>query len=512
MADTPREVTEIVALHEITQILSTSTNLKDFAYKAFEILDQKLGMTHGTLRLFNPATNEITTEVAYGMAEEAKRRGKYKLGEGVTGKVVKIGEPAVIPKIDEDPLFLNKTRARGDISRKDISFVSVPVKLGSEVLGAISIDRAFSKDTDYSQDVRLLTILAAMMAQLVKLRKILEDEEHLLTENIILKDELKEKYNIHNMIGNSSAMQLVYENIIQVANSNATVLIHGESGTGKELVAHAIHYNSPRAQKPFIKLNCGAIPENLIESELFGYEKGAFTGAIDRKKGKFELADGGTMFLDEIGELPLNLQVRLLRVLQEKEIERVGGIKTIKINVRIIAATNRNLEEEIAKSRFREDLYYRLNVFPIYIPPLRERKTDILLLAEHFLQKYAKENNKKIVRISTLAIDLLNSYHWPGNVREIQNCMERAVLICDSDTIQSTHLPPTLQRADTATDMRETLSLAHQIEHFEKELIIDALKKSRGIKSKAAKYLSTTERILGYKMRQYGVEYKHFRR
>lgn len=511
MTDTPREIAEMAVLHEIANTLSISSNVKDFAYKAFELLEKKLGMTHGTLRLFNPSTNEITTEIAYGMTEEAKRRGKYKLGEGVTGKVVEAGEPAIIPRIDEDPLFLNKTRARGDITRKNISFICVPIKLGADVMGALSIDRPFSPDADFSQDVRFLAILAAMIAQSVKVRNIMEAEEHLLTENIILKDELKEKYNIHNMIGNSSAMQLVYENIIQVANSNATVLIHGESGTGKELVAHAIHYNSPRAQKAFIKLNCGAIPENLIESELFGYEKGAFTGATDRKKGKFELADGGTIFLDEIGELPPHLQVRLLRVLQEKEIERVGGIRTIKINVRIIAATNRNLEQEIAQNRFREDLYYRLNVFPIYIPPLRERKTDILLLAEHFLQKYAKENNKKIGRISTLAIDLLNSYHWPGNVREIQNCMERAVLLCDSDTIQSTHLPPTLQRVDTS-EVKETLSLAHQIEHFEKELIIDALKKARGVKSKAAQYLSTTERILGYKMRQYHIEYKNFRR
>ncbi len=511
MTSTPREVLEMEVLHQISIDLTATSNLKEFAYKTFELLDKKLGMARGTLRLFNPNTNEITTEIAYGMAEEAKRRGRYKLGEGVTGKVIEEGQPAIIPRMHEDPLFLNKTRSRGDLSRKNLSFICVPIKLGTEVMGAVSVDRAYVEGLDFSLDVRFLAIIAGLIAQTVKLKRILETEEHLLTENIILKDELREKYNIHNMIGNSSSMQLVYENIIQVARSNATVLIRGESGTGKELVAHAIHYNSPRAQKPFVKINCGAIPENLIEAELFGYEKGAFTGASDRKKGKFELADGGTIFLDEIGELPLNLQVRILRVLQEREFERVGGVKTIKINVRIVAATNRSLEEEIAKNRFREDLYYRLNVFPIYIPPLKERKTDILLLAEHFLNKYAKENNKKITRISTLAIDLLNSYHWPGNVREIQNCMERAVLVCDADTIQATHLPPTLQRADTV-DTRQDLSLAHQVENFEKELIIDALKKARGIKSKAAHYLSTTERILGYKMQQYAIEYKHFRR
>lgn len=511
MTKQERESLELRVLQQVGAVVAGSSNLHEIVYRIFEILDERLSMSRGTLRLLNPVTTEITTGVAYGISEEAKRRGKYKIGEGVTGRVIEKGEPAVIPRVDEDPRFLNRTRARGDITRKDISFICVPVKLGQEVMGAISVDREYDPDIDLADDVKLLQILAGMLAQSVKLNRILEDEERLLSENIKLKDELKEKYNIHNMIGNSSSMHLVYENIIQVATSNATVLVRGESGTGKELVAHAIHYNSPRAQKPFIKINCGAIPENLLESELFGYEKGAFTGATDRKQGKFELADGGTVFLDEIGELPLTLQVKLLRVLQEKEFERVGGIKTIRCNVRIVAATNTQLEDAIQEGTFREDLYYRLNVFPIYIPPLRERKTDILLLAEHFLSKYTRENSKEIKRISTLAIDLLNSYHWPGNVRELQNCMERAVLVCNEDTIQSTHLPPTLQRIDTV-EVRGNLSLAHQVENFEKELIVDALKKTRGIKAKAAAYLSTTERIIGYKMKQYGIDYKQFRR
>jgi Nif-specific regulatory protein len=511
MRETVRDALELTVLHEISTALAEFANLNEAAYKIFEILDEKMEMMRGTLRLLNLSNNEITTEVAYGVSEEAKRRGKYKIGEGITGRVIEKGEPAVIPRVDEDPSFLNRTRSRGDITRREISFICVPVKLGVEVLGAISVDRYFAKNLDFADDVRFLSIIAGMIAQAVKLKRMMDDEEQLLSENIKLKDELKEKYNIHNMIGNSSSMQLVYENIIQVAAASATVLIRGESGTGKELVAHAIHYNSTRSQKPFIKINCGAIPENLLESELFGYEKGAFTGATERKRGKFELADGGTIFLDEVGELPLNLQVKLLRVLQEREFERVGGVKVITINVRIIAATNTNLEEQIKQNQFREDLYYRLNVFPIYIPSLRERKTDILLLAEHFLAKYARENNKRIRRISTLAIDLLNSYHWPGNVRELQNCMERAVLMCNSDTIQATHLPPTLQRVDTV-EVKEQLSLVSQVENFEKELIIDALKKTRGVKSKAATYLSTTERIIGYKMRQYNIDYKKFRR
>ncbi|MHC4501060.1 MAG: sigma-54 interaction domain-containing protein, partial [Planctomycetota bacterium] len=244
------------------------------------------------------------------------------------------------------------------------------------------------------------------------------------------------------MVGSSSTMQQVYRLIEQVADSNTTVLIRGESGTGKDLVAHAIHYNSPRADKPFVKVNCTALPEALLESELFGHEKGAFTGAIERKLGRFERANGGTIFLDEIGDFPLNLQVKLLRVIQFKEFERLGGYETIKANVRIIVATNKNLEEQIEKALFREDLYYRINVFPIYLPPLRERKDDIMLLADYFLEKLAAANSKDIKRISTPAIEMLTRYHWPGNVRELENCIERAVLLCDGDVIRSEHMPP----------------------------------------------------------------------
>lgn len=506
-----RALTEIQALYEISISLSLSMDLNKSIAQIFDILDARMGMTRGTLTLLNKKNNEIFIDVAHGLDEEAMKRGTYRLGEGVTGKVIQMGEPAIIPLIGKEPLFLNKTRSRGDITRRDISFICVPIKIGQETIGAISVDKLFSKRTAFSEDVRLLTIISSLISQSIKLKRIIEAEkESLINENLKLKEELKEKYNINNIVGNASVMHEVYESIMQVAASNATVLVRGESGTGKELVAHAIHYNSPRSQHPFVKINCAALPENLIESELFGYEKGAFSGAFEQKKGKFETANQGTILLDEIGELSPGLQVKLLRVLQEKEFERVGGTTPVKINVRVIAATNRDLEKEMSENKFREDLYYRLNVFPIYLPPLRERKTDILLLAEHFIEKYAKENGKKIHRISTLAIDLLSSYHWPGNVRELQNCIERAVLLCNADTIQSTHLPATLQRVDTG-DVEEKLSLAEQIESYEKELIVDALKKTRGNKSKAADYLGTTERILGYKINKYALDYRNFR-
>ena len=287
------------------------------------------------------------------------------------------------------------------------------------------------------------------------------------------------------------------------------MLIRGESGTGKEMVAHAIHYNSPRANKPFVKVSCAALPDSLIESELFGYEKGAFTGAEQRKKGRFELAEGGTLFLDEIGDINLATQVKLLRVLQEREFERLGSTETIKVNVRLIAATNKDLERAIAAGTFREDLYYRLNVFAIFVPPLRERKADLLLLVDHFLEKFSREHRKSIKRISTPAIDMLMSYHWPGNVRELENTLERAVLMCDGQVVHGHHLPPSLQTAEASGTVTR-VSLSDAVAGFEKDLIQDALKTTRGNRAKAARLLDTTERVLNYKVRKYAIDVRRF--
>ena len=288
------------------------------------------------------------------------------------------------------------------------------------------------------------------------------------------------------------------------------MLIRGESGTGKELVAHAIHYNSDRADKPFIKVHCAALPETVIESELFGHEKGSFTGAISMRKGRFELAHGGTIFLDEIGDLAPLTQVKLLRVLQERQFERVGGNETLRTNVRIITATNRNLEEAMEQNEFREDLYYRLNVFPIHMPPLRDRKSDILLLADHFVEKYAEKNHKDIQRVSTPAIDLLSSYHWPGNVRELENVIERAAVLSIDGVIHSHHLPPTLQSAES-TGTAVSGSLQAQLENLEHELVIDALKSTKGNMAKAAQLLRITERIMGLRVQKYGIDPRKYR-
>lgn len=296
----------------------------------------------------------------------------------------------------------------------------------------------------------------------------------------------------------------------RVADSNATVLLRGESGTGKTMVAKALHHNSKRATGPFIVVNCSALPETLLESELFGHEKGAFTGATEKKTGRFEQAEGGTLFLDEIGEISPAVQIKLLNVIQEKTFQRLGSSTVYQADIRLVAATNRDLEKAVKEMAFREDLYYRLNVFPVYLPPLRERRTDILLLSEYFLGKYSLENNKEIQRISTSAIDLLIQYHWPGNVRELQNCMERAVLICDGTSIKSIHLPPTLQSADTVQS-GTPLSLATSVENYERELIIDALKKTNGNQTKAASMLDTSLRIINYKIHGYAIDPKQFK-
>ncbi len=354
-------------------------------------------------------------------------------------------------------------------------------------------------------------VIAAMIGQAYRIEHTIKGErQRLREENDLLRHELKEKYDFSHIIGNSNAMRQVYEQVTQVARSNATVLLRGESGTGKEMIARAIHYNSLRSKRPLVAVNCGALPENLIESELFGHEKGAFTGADKARKGRFELAEGGSLFLDEIGEIPPQTQVKLLRVLQEREFQRVGGSETIKSNIRLIAATNKDLEAAIAEGSFREDIYYRINVFTIFLPPLRERRADILLLAEHFLEKYEQEHGKRIRRISTPAIDMLMAYHYPGNVRELENAIERAVLVCDTNVIHGHHLPPTLQTAEN-TNTAVDLSLESAVAAFERDMIQDALKSTGGNITQAAASLGSTERIVGYKIKKYGIDPRRFR-
>ena len=496
---------ELTALYEISKLLGSSLNLKSNLRGVMRVLSEYLNMNRGTVALRDG--NELSIVAAHGMSEEEIRKGRYRLGEGIIGRVAKLGSPIVIPNIGDEPLFLNKTGARKMIRRENVSFLCVPVKFKSEVLGVLSVDRLFeTKGVSFEEDLRLLKIIASLMAQSVKLHMELERERvAFLEEKEILTRQLKGRYRVENIIGQSDSMQEVFESIHKVAPSKATVLLRGESGTGKELVAKAIHFMSPRAREPFIKFNCASIPEGLLESELFGHEKGAFTGAMSMRKGRFELADKGTIFLDEIGDLPLTLQPKILRVLQEKEFERVGGEKTIKVSIRLIAATSRDLEGQVSSGKFREDLYYRLNVVPVYLPPLKERQVDIPVLAEYFLKKYNEENDKS-AKITPEVLDALVDYEWPGNVRELENTIERLVVMSARKVIGLSDLPLNIRNRPDKAPIQTKNALPAAIADIEKAKILDALKNTGWVQAKAARLLGLTPRQIGYKIKIYGIE------
>jgi Nif-specific regulatory protein len=505
------EIRKLSTLLEASQALSATLDLKERLRRVLEILGRHHGVIRSSVVLFSQDTEDLVEiEVSTG-ALTAGKRVLHRHGEAITGRFLATGKPIVVPRMSRDPLFLHQAAGRPELPQQELSYISVSIALEGKPVGAVNIDLLFKVDRDYNRMVKFLGVVASMIAQAVKVHRLIEaDRQRLVDENIQLHQELTERYDFSNLIGTSAPMRQVYEQVAQVARTNTTVVIRGESGTGKELIARAIHFTSSRAKKAFIKVSCAALPHDLIESELFGYEKGAFTGAQTAKKGRFELADGGTLFLDEVGDLNLATQVKLLRVLQEREFERLGGTETIRVNIRLLAATNQDLEKAIATGQFREDLYYRLNVFAVYVPPLRERKADIMLLADHFVEKFAREHDKKVKRISTPAIDMLASYHWPGNVRELANAVERAVVVCEGQVLHAHHLPPALQTTG-ASGSAPTTSLSESIEAFEKDALRDALKSARGNRAKAARLLSTTERILNYRVRKYEIDWRRFK-
>src|SRR5437867_314280 len=504
-----REARRLASLLEVSQALSGTLNEKAAFHRVLEILARHHGAVRGIVSLLHD-DGELRVEASDGIAG-APRPVTYQLGEGITGRVVQSGKPIVVPRVSREPAFLHRAARRPELTHHELSFICVPIVLNRRAVGALAIDLKFKPERTFDRSLKFLVIVASMIGQAIKIHRLIdEDKRKLVDENTHLRQELRERYDFSNFVGSSGPMRQIFEQVTQVAGTTTTVLIRGESGTGKELIAHAIHYGSLRAKKPFVKVSCAALPDSLIESELFGYEKGAFTGAEARKKGRFELADGGTLFLDEIGEVNLATQVKLLRVLQQREFERVGGTETVKANVRLIAATNKDLEKAIAGGTFREDLYYRLNVFTIFVPPLRERKADLLLLVDHFLEKFAREHQRSIKRISTPAIDMLASYHWPGNVRELENTLERAVLMCDGEVIHGHHLPPSLQTAEASGTVTR-VALSDAVSSYEKDLIQDALKTTRGNRATAARLLDSTERIINYKVKQYGIDARRFR-
>jgi Nif-specific regulatory protein len=506
---TESETTRLKTLQEIPRILDLHLAPEEAIARVFTLLGERHKFQQCMLSLLNEQTREIRVTVAVGVSERTRTQGRYQMGEGITGRVVMSGRPIIVPDISDEPLYLNRL----GISLSELesrSFICVPVQAQGHPIGALS---AFIRPQEnFALVSQFLSVVAGFMGQAIQAHKskhrLPVEEESAHTPRSSFR--LPHKADLGSLIGSSSSLMVALEQALQVAPAKTTALIRGESGTGKELVAEFIHRNSPRAEQPFVKVNCAALPESLIETELFGHERGAFTGARVQRKGRFEVADGGTIFLDEVGELSLATQVKLLRVLQEREFERVGGSETRQTDVRLIAATNKDLEKAIAEKTFREDLYYRLNVFTVFLPPLRERKPDILLLADHFIEKYAREHNKPVRRISTPAIDMLMSYHWPGNVRELENCIERAVVVCNDAVIHSHHLPPSLQTAEVSDTMPQQ-SLTAAVESLEREMITDALKITRGNQARAATLLQVTERVINYKVKKFGISCERFR-
>ncbi len=507
MAGTHMETaaSEIEVLQEITSAVVRERNVRRLLEQVLEILERKMGMLRGTFCLLEGDELRIEASTSALNAEE-RANGRYRIGEGITGIVAQTGRPEVVPDIRRDRRFLNRTGARA--AHEALSFVCVPLTHLGQVIGTLSVDRAMRGDaTQLVNDVTLLGIIANITAEAAQVcREERAEHDALIEENRQLRDMLMG--NPGRLIGNCREMRAVYEQIRQIAPSDATVLIRGASGTGKELVARAIQGLSPRRDKPFVVLNCAALPEALIESELFGHEKGAFTDAQSRRIGRAEAADGGTLFLDEIGDLSPKVQVKLLRFLQERTFSRVGSNEELHSDVRFIAATSRNLEELMEKKLFREDLYYRISVIPVTMPDLAARTGDIVLLAEHFLAKMNVKYGKKVTRLSPPAVNMLLAYKWPGNVRELENCIEHAVLTAKDECVHSYNLPPALQLPEFAEDPfrpDDALTLDAQLAAVEKRILAGALARHNGNRSAAGRELGISPRMMNYRLNRAGL-------
>lgn len=513
-------------LLEISSSITKSTNLQEIFEDIMTLTQKVLRIYRSTLFLYDKKDHLLKIRAIYGFHNEDSKNITYEPGEGITGSVFLNKKPVFIPSAKNEPGFLNRMKlVTEDL---DLGYYCCPILSGMDVVGVFSIFTYIQDKNNSNEIIEFLQILSTFISQAITIQKLIEEEtQPFIVENIRLRQELSKKYRFGNLIGKSPRMLQLFEQIELIAESKSSVLLIGESGTGKELIASAIHYNSPRKDMPFIKINCAAIPETLLESELFGYRKGAFTGATSDKKGKFEIADGGTIFLDEIGEMSLPLQAKLLRVLQEKEVEPIGG-KPKKVDIRIIAATNAELEELIQQKRFRLDLYYRLNVIRLDIPPLRERKEDILLLAKYFIERYSKENDKDIHSITPEAIKLLESYDWPGNVRELENLIERAVVLNQTGYLDVKDFPEVLEKISSLEKVPylissgdvEFSSIPEQsldlydgrvyetvIGEVEKKLILYALKKFKYTKTKAAKFLGINRNTLEKRIKELKIEY-----
>lgn len=502
---------KLSTLLAICQAIETALNLESALNHVLQIMSDQLTMQRATVTLYDPKTGQLSINASYGLTSDERQRGIYKLDEGVTGRIFQTGEPFYVPDISKEPLFLDKTGAR-KIQRGMISFIGVPIILHGDPIGVLNVDRLFEDDISFDEDVDFLKVVATLIGQFISLNeKIMEREAVLKRENTSLKSQISKENKGPYIVGESAPMVEVQRQMEKVSPTRATVLLLGESGVGKSLIAQIIHALSEREGHPFIKVNCASIPENLLESELFGHEKGAFTGATGARPGRFEEADSGTIFLDEIGELPIGLQAKLLRVLQDKELERLGSNRTRTVDVRILAATNRDLGTLVEHGEFRLDLYYRLNVFPLRVPALRERKQDITGLLNHFLRRMADDYGRTI-HFTATALDALIRYDWPGNVREMQNLIERLVIMSDSNQISLEFLKSYLipgQTASVQKAIQTTEDMPHRftsLKEFERNEIMAALERCGWLQYKAADALGLTARQMGYRVKKFGLE------
>ncbi|QOY53166.1 sigma-54 interaction domain-containing protein [Candidatus Sulfurimonas baltica] len=495
---------ELLVIYDIASLISDSRDIQKSLEKSLMALKNSLSLENCVIYKLEDEMLNIFASI--GLNRHQKVISEYRLGEGATGLAAKSMEPIVIENIHNDILFLNKS---GNKNSETLSYVAVPLIAENSVIGVLGANLTKATQMDFEETVKTLTIVSSLFAQYISSSMAVElEKERLKDLKLYYKMEWDSKvHNFGDIIGDSKEMQNMYKVIDRIAGSDVTILVRGETGTGKELVASAIHKRSKRVEEPFIKLNCAAITDTLLESELFGHEKGAFTDAKETRKGRFELADGGTLFLDEIGDISASAQVKLLRVLQEREFERVGGSKTIHVNVRLVAATNRDLEQMVKDGEFREDLYYRLNVIPIDLPPLRKRGDDIKLLVNFFLQR-SMQNHKKNVVITDEAMAQLMAYPWPGNVRELENTIERIVLMGSEDGITASEMSlllPALNNVKVVATS-DSFSLNNKtLDELEEEALKSAMRNSENNQAEAAKILGITQRQIGYKIKKYGI-------
>ena len=514
-------------MHEVMRLVGRSLSPETVLREMLHLMSELLGLNRGRIVLREPESTQASIQHAYGLTAAECQRGQYALSEGITGRVLASGQAAIVQDIDHEPLFLFRSVQRAELPPETVAFIALPITANGQTLGVLACHRLRSRQRHLNDDLALLRVLATLAGQLLQLQQLVSEQTRQLeARNTQLARALQTQAARYGLIGSSPALLQALGELEQVSQASVSVLLLGESGTGKELFARAVHLASGRRDQPFIKVNCAAIPETLFESELFGHEKGAFTGAVAARPGWFEQADGGTLFLDEVGELPLGLQSKLLRTLQEGTLVRLGGRREQRVDVRLVAATHRDLSADVQAGRFRQDLYYRLNVIPIRLPSLRERREDIQALALHFVSR-ANQAHQRNVNLTPEALQALAQQDWPGNIRELGNFIERLVLLSGHSSVTQAQLLRLLRQSQSGAQADNTPALAparawpgrpaddaapaplvrdYQSTHAHPVAQLqEALQRHHGNQSRAAQSLGLTLRQFAYRLRKAGL-------